>query len=162
MSVIDSLITDRIGGFYNASDLNRVEAAVEYLTEQFDSLPSVLAEYLESLNVAQDEFFAVPYEYPLPIITKTNWTLVDTQKKGELDRYLDNVKTLKETITLPGDTPELPTSMKDLLVNDANNIEKVLRIVNDATLALEALKKMYADNTAAAFWYSGELFSGEV
>ena len=86
-------------------------------------------------------FFAVPYEYPLPIITKTNWTLVDTQKKGELDRYLDNVKTLKETITLPGDTPELPTSMKDLLVNDANNIEKVLRIVNDATLALEALKR---------------------
>lgn len=156
------LITDRKGGFYNASDLNRVEAAVEYLTEQFDSLPSVLAEYLESLNVAQDDFFAVPYEYPLPITTKTNWTDVDTQNEGEITRYLSNVKKLKETIALPNDTPELPASMNKLRVNGANDIEKVLRIVNDATLDLEALKKMYANNTAAAFWYSGELFSGEV
>ncbi len=148
-------------GAYNATDLNRVEAAVEYLKEQFNNLPDVLGAYLDSLGVGRDVFFEVPYSYPLPIETKTNWVNVDTQNKSDMTRYLSNVSALRDVLALPDNTPTLPADMKKLKVDGANDIEKVLRIVNDATLALEALKKMYADNTAAAFWYSGELFSGE-
>lgn len=156
------LITDRKGGFYNVSDLNRVEAAAEYLKEQFNNLPAVLADYLANLNVALDTVFAVPYEYPLPITTKTNWTDADTPNNGDMARYLGNAKTLKETITLPNNTPALPANMNELTVTGANNIEKVLQIVNAETLKLEAQKKLLADNTAAIFVYSGEVFSGEV
>lgn len=162
MSVIDSLITDRKGGFYNTSDLNRVETATAYLTAQFDNLPNVLADYLASLNVALDTIFAVPYEYPLPIETKTNWTDKDTPNSGEMARYLGNVATLRGTIALPDNTPTLPAGVRKLKFDSANDIEKVLQTVNAETLALEAQKKLLADNTAAIFVYSGEVFSGEV
>ena len=155
-------VTDRKkGAYYNASDLNRVEHNVNYLTGQFDNLPAVLADYLDSLGVAQDKFFEVPYEHPLGLVTMSSWVMGDIPNHSDMTRYLGNVKALKETLPLEN-APALPSSAKKLTVDGANNIEKVLRKVNDATLALEALKKMYADNTAAAFWYSGELFSGEV
>ena len=76
-------------------------------------------------------------------------------------RYLGNVEVLKDALALES-APALPSSAEKLTVDGANNIEKVLRIVNDATLALEALTKHYADNTAAIFIYSGEVYSGEV
>ena len=67
-------VTDREkGAYYNASDLNRVEHNVNYLTGQFDNLPTVLADYLDSLNVGQDIFFEVPYEHPLGLVTMPSW-----------------------------------------------------------------------------------------
>mgnify|MGYP003240675422 CR=1 FL=1 len=34
MSIIDTLVTDRTGGYYNAADLNRVGAALRYVADR--------------------------------------------------------------------------------------------------------------------------------
>jgi len=149
-------------GCYNASDLNRVERAVAYLTEQFNSLPGTLAAYLSSLGVAPDSIFAVPYSYPIQLTMKTDWAITDIPSSAAMARYIYNVTALRNTITLPENTPPLPVSMNDLTVTGANNLERVLQIVDAATLALEELKKSYADKAALSFVYSGEFSSGEV
>lgn len=162
MSIIDTLITDRTGGCYNETDLNRVESAAAYLTEQFNSLPGALADYMSSLGVAPDSIFEVPYSYPIQLTMKTDWAISDIPSSSAMTRYISNVTTLRNMITLPDETPPLPESMDHLTYAGANNIERVLQIVDAATLALEELKKSYADKAAVSFVYSGEVYSGEV
>lgn len=157
-----NLVTDRTGGYYNISDLNRVGAAVNYLKNRLDSLPQELSDYLDSLGVAQDVFFQVPYQYPVDVEGRTNWVVEDVPTTSEMLEYLRNVVVLKETLELPPDTPEVPITMSMLKYQDANDIEKVLLIVNNTMELLEAQTKLYADNTAATFVYSGEIYSGEV
>lgn len=86
-------------GAYNYTDLNRVEAAV--------------AEIAPALG--------------LTLSTSTDWTNWSTVH-GSLDRYLNNVKAIRDAC--PGDLgfPPLPDSMNHLTYEGANNIEKVLEI----------------------------------
>lgn len=159
-TIIDTLVTNRVGGYYNATDLNRVETAAAYLMAQFDALPAGLLAYLASLGVAPDTIFEVPYSYPLGLVTKTDWVPEDSSA-AELTRFIDNIKALRDVITLPSGTPELPGDMNSLNVTEANNIEAVLQAIDVATLTLEALKKTYADYAAKSFVYSGEIGCGE-
>lgn len=157
------LIVDRVSGYYNVSDLNRVESAVAYLTEQFNSLPGALAAYFSSLGVAPDSIFEMPYTRPIALTTKTDWAVTDIPSSAAaMARYISNITTLRNTITLPENTPPHPAGMDDLTVAGANNIERVLQIINSATLALVEFKKTYADRAALSFVYSGEIYSGEV
>lgn len=162
MSIIDTLVTDRTGGYYNAADLNRVEAAVAYLMAQFNALPGELAQYLSEKGVAPDSIFAVPYSYPLELETKTDWMMTDFPTSLAMETYLQNVAVLRDALSLPDNTPELPESMDRLTHTGANNIERILQAVDAAALALETLKKGFADNTAAVFVYSGEIYGGEI
>ena len=161
MSIIDTLITNRTGGYYNATDLNRVGHSVSYLAEQLNALPFALLDYLEALNVAPDQLFSVPYEYPVELATKADWQTCDIPMLEEMIAYLNNVAVLRSLLELPSDTPMPPESMNDLSVTGANSIELILLAVNEALLALEILKKTYANNAAAVFVYSGENYSGE-
>ena len=82
-------------GAYNYSDLNRVERAVAEISE------------LANLGLA----------------TKTDWSMWDIPTSSDMERYLDNVETIKNHF---GIGIELPESMNHLTVESANNIEKVL------------------------------------
>ena len=148
-------------GAYNASDLNRVETAVAYLAETLRTLPDILKEYAASKGVAWDAFFDVPYD-PLAcdLTTKIDWSINDVPTFVQMKRYLSNVVTLCEALSL--DTTYLPDSMVKLNWQGANAIEKALESLDRAIKALETEIKAFLDKTAAAWMYSGDLYAGEV
>ena len=82
-------------GAYNYSDLNRVERAVAELSDLFS----------------------------LELITKTNWTMWDVPRVSDMERYLNNIKVIRNAI---GSVITLPNSMSELTYSGANNIEMVL------------------------------------
>ena len=107
-----SLITDRTRadvenetdkGFYNASDLNRVGAAVEYIAGRFAALG-----------------------YDCPVTVKKDWLTSDAPTASQLETYRQNIVTLRGQIAVMASTPEAPVSMAGLDYVKANNIEQIL------------------------------------
>lgn len=107
-----SLITDRTRadvanqtdkGFYNASDLNRVGAAVEYIAGRFTALG-----------------------YACPVTVKKDWLTSDTPTASQMEAYRQNIVTLRGQIAVMQSTPEAPASMAGLDYVKANNIEQIL------------------------------------
>lgn len=130
------LITDRTEqdvtnktakGSYNTSDLNRVGAAMAYLRDRFNA-----------------------NGYDIQIDPKTTWREIDVPTQSDMTLYLGYLGTLKSAITLPEWTPEAPASMEYLTFTKANDIERILEII-DAMITL----------MVNGYWYSGELYSGE-
>lgn len=106
------LITDRTRadvenetekGFYNASDLNRVGAAVEYIAGRFAALG-----------------------YACPVTVKKDWLTSDAPTASQLETYRQNIVTLRSRIAVMQSTPEAPASMAGLNYVKANNIEQIL------------------------------------
>ena len=158
MSVIDTLVTDRIEadvsrhreltdkgwaemttaeksewmagmkGAYNASDLNRVASAMSYLSQRFASAG-----------------------YSVPISSPTDWANGDIPTKGDLDTYLDDLRRIRAALAVMDTTPAAPESMDYLTWAKANDIEKILVDVDDALGRL-----------LLSPFYSGEIYSGEV
>ena len=107
-----SLITDRTRtdvanqtdkGFYNASDLNRVGAAVEYIAGRFTALG-----------------------YACPVTVKKDWLTSDAPTQRQMETYRQNIATLRGQIAVMQSTPEAPASMTGLNYVKANNIEQIL------------------------------------
>lgn len=158
MSVIDTLVTDRIEadvsrhreltdkgwaemttaeksewmagmkGAYNASDLNRVASAMSYLSQRLASAG-----------------------YSVPISSPTDWANGDIPTKGDLDTYLDDLRRIRAALAVMDTTPAAPESMDYLTWAKANDIEKILVDVDDALGRL-----------LLSPFYSGEIYSGEV
>ena len=78
--------TNATKGAYNYSDLNRVERAVEEISEALG----------------------------LNLITKTNWTMWDVPRMSDMVRYINNVKTIRDalgsSIAIPDSMAELTYS----------------------------------------------------
>lgn len=109
---ISTLITDRTRadvlnqtdkGFYNASDLNRVGAAVQYVAERF---------------TAQG--------YAVAVSSKTDWLASDIPTASELETYRQNIAALRALLAVMPTTPETPDSMAGLTYTEANDIEQIL------------------------------------
>lgn len=115
-------------GAYNASDLNRVGAAVAYVAGR-------MAEY----------------GYVVSVKPRQDWRVTDIPMQENMTAYLADVAALRAALTVAADTPEVPKSMEQLTWKGANDIEKILMDVN------ELLTRM-----AAAWFYSGEIYAGEV
>ena len=107
-----SLITDRTRadvenqtdkGFYNASDLNRVGAAVEYIAGRFTALG-----------------------YACPVTVKKDWLTTDAPTASQMEAYRQNIVTLRSQIAVMQSTPNAPASMAGLNYVKANNIEQIL------------------------------------
>ena len=100
-----TLITDRTAedvasktakGFYNATDLNRVGAAVEYVAERFQALG-----------------------YHCPVQVKKGWSESDTPTADQMETY-------RQKIAVMQSTPETPATIRQLDYIRANNIEQIL------------------------------------
>ena len=137
MSVIDTLITDRteadvtIGnakGTYNASDLNRVGAAMNYVADRLTS-----------------------QGYAVSISPKTDWQPSDWPTPQTMKQYLAGLNELRRQFAVMESTPKVPADMVCLTVDEANDIEKILEDID-----------LLLTNAAQAWFYSGDLFSGEV
>lgn len=115
-------------GAYNASDLNRVGAAVAYVAGRLNG-----------------------YGYAVTVNPKQDWTGSDIPTAGQMAAYLQDVATLRGAIAVMASTPPTPDSANGLTWQEANDIEQILLDVD------ELLTRM-----AAAWFYSGEIWSGEI
>lgn len=129
-----TLITDRTAedvanktakGFYNASDLNRVGAAVQYVAERF---------------AAQG--------YAVTVSPKTDWLASDIPTASELETYRQNIATLRALLAVMKSTPETPETMRFLDYIKANDIERILldldTLLTNAALAWYQSGEIYA------------------
>ena len=115
-------------GAYNASDLNRVGAAVAYVAGRLNG-----------------------YGYAVTVNPKQDWTGSDIPTAEQLAAYLRDVAALRGAIAVMDSTPPTPDSASELTWREANDIERILLDVD------ELLTRM-----AAAWFYSGDLYAGEV
>lgn len=106
------LVTDRTSadvaarnekGTYNASDLNRVGAAMNYVSDM--------------LHAAG---------YDPHISPKTDWSETDLPTVGTMTRYLADLAELRSQFTQMHTTPTVPTDMGNLTWREANDIEQIL------------------------------------
>ena len=109
---INTLVTDRTAadvrlgrdkGYYNAADLNRVGAAVQYIAERFTA-----------------------YGYAVTVSPKTDWSESDTPTASQMETYRGNVASLRAVIAVLASTPEPQESMRALDYVKANDIEQIL------------------------------------
>ena len=115
-------------GSYNAADLNRVGAAMVYLTERLNA----------SGYIAQSQ-------------PKIDWTEEDVPTLEQMSKYLADVRSFRSVLRLPADAPRLPESMELLSYADANHIEEVLELV-DTLLSNALAAAMYSGEI-----YAGEI-----
>lgn len=94
-------------GAYNYSDMNRVESAVEFLSNWL----------------------------AWPLSTKTDWSVWDIPTQEDISRYLYNISEIRQIAMgswMPGgpdkdSVPEAPTTMNNFTYESANDIEKILK-----------------------------------
>lgn len=115
-------------GAYNASDLNRVGAAVAYVAGRLKG-----------------------YGYVVSVSPRQDWQAADIPTPESMTAYLADVAALRAALTVAAGTPEVPEDMERLTWKEANDIEQILVDVD------ELLTRM-----AAAWFYSGEIYAGEV
>lgn len=107
MSIIDSLITNRTGGFYNPSDLNRVAEAVEYVNGRLTAA---------GFNITA---------------TAKHWVAGDIPTVAQMTAYLADITALRAALAVLPTTPDVPPDMDGLTVREANDIERILRGVDE-------------------------------
>lgn len=145
MSIIDTLVTDRTQadvdarnekGTYNASDLNRVGAAMNYVADRLRE-----------------------QGYDPHISPKTDWKDDDWVDPSTQALYLGGLSELRKQFAMMESTPEVPPRILATGINTndgltytwANNIEKILEDVD--YLLIKSMQSRF---------FSGDLFSGEV
>lgn len=117
--MLSNLITDRKSDdtYYNYTDLNRVEKAVEYIAALLNDCG-----------------------YYITIETKTDWNMKDFSKCSQMNRYIENIrKCINQFCKVPS-SMYVPTSIDDLDYIGANYIEKVLQ---DIEFFIANMKKEY-------------------
>lgn len=100
---LDDVMTGTDKGFYNATDLNRVGEAVQYIASKLTD-----------------------YGYAITASPKTGWAESDTPTAGQMETYRLNIAHLRAVIAVLASTPETPESMRALDYVKANNIEQIL------------------------------------
>lgn len=111
-------------GAYNAEDMNRVNRAMDYLVGR------VIARGYNPSYHSQG----------------ITWTMRDIPNPGQTAAYLGNVESFKALLP---DLPPVPDNMDDFIPEEANNIEKILVMVEDLT-----------DKLSTTAWFAGELMAG--
>lgn len=116
MSIIGTLITDRTQadvdarngkGTYNASDLNRVAAAMNYVAGRLESAG-----------------------YDPHISQKTDWKDDDWVDPTAQAVYLGYLAELRSQFAMMQTTPPVPNDMEKLTYQEANDIEKILEDID--------------------------------
>lgn len=89
--------------------------------------------------------------YPEPGPDPYTWYEEDIPTTTQMQRYLSNVAALRGALELPEDTVALPADLTGMTQSEANAIEGVLGIIQG-----------WLQNMAAAWFYAGDLYAGEV
>lgn len=90
-------------GAYNATDLNRVGGAVNYVASRL-----------------------MEAGYRVTVAPKVNWTATDIPALSDLTTYLNNINEIRSALLVLPTTPPVPSDMVGLTYQEANNIEQIL------------------------------------
>lgn len=91
-------------GMYNASDMNRVGNAVQYIADRLTA-----------------------ERYGVHVNPRIGWTMADLVRQADWNAYLDDVRHLRGILTLLPTTPEITDAMYDGIgYVEANHIEQIL------------------------------------
>jgi hypothetical protein len=155
-----ALFMGGLKGAYNAVDLNRVESAVAYITELLLRLPEELRAHAEEYGVSMAKIFNVPYDAKdLTIESKTDWSVSDFFDYPNQKRYINNVQLLSKTLN--DEERPLPKNFSKFNYKSANEIERLLVDLDKNIKEARADKKKKIENTASAWFFSGDLYGGE-
>ena len=145
MSIINTLVTARTQadvdagnakGTYNASDLNRVGAAMNYVADR--------------LRAAG---------YDPHISPKTDWKDDDWVDPAAQAVYLGDLAELRKQFTMLESTPRVPPRILATAINSGDGLTYVW--ANDIEQILVDIDTLLT-NIDAGWLYSGEIYSGEV
>lgn len=95
-------------GAYNASDLNRVGSAVDYVAKR-----------LRSCGIS------------VSVAPRMDWANGDKPNRDEMAAYLADIATLRAALPLRDGTPPAPGGMLGLTWEEANAIESILLAVDE-------------------------------
>lgn len=90
-------------GAYTWEDMNRVEAAVRYVSDRLNALG-----------------------YDNTLVTVEDWEISDTPNEADMNRYFSNVAQIRAAVSVFTTTPEAPQSVIGFDVFKANDLEKIL------------------------------------
>lgn len=155
-----ALVTDR-----TQSDVNRVKQIAEKIKNgtaseselsEFNSASMKGAYNYTDLNRVSAAMQYVAeringYGYVVHVSPRTDWGEEDFPTPSAMSRYLADLAVLRSTFSVLQSTPAVPADMEALTYTEANNIEKILEDID-----------YLLTNTAKGWFYSGEVFSGEV
>ena len=115
-------------GGYNASDLNRVGSAVDYVAKRLRSCGIFVS-----------------------VAPRMDWANGDKPNRAEMASYLADIAALRAALPLRDGTPPAPGDMLSLTWEEANAIESILLAVDDA------ITRMSQAWLFAGDLYSGEI-----
>lgn len=137
MSVIDTLITDR-----TLADVSNRTSKGSYNASDLNRVGKAMIYVADRLRGAG---------YDVSVNPRVNWTDAEWVSPAHAAQLLADLAALREQFAQASGTPDVPADMEGLTYEDANDIEKMLQAV-DGLLT----------NIMVAWFYSGEVYSGEV
>jgi len=139
---------------YNASDLNRVGEATKYIGDRFINFPTVLLTYIESIGVADDDIYDLPYDpHDVNVSPKRDWTTSDVPTPAQVSRYLSDLANLKSILTLTN-PPTIPADLNYLTLAEMNAIESLLLLIDNTMDVLQSGLYDIAQRTSVARVYT--------
>lgn len=137
MSVIDTLITDRKQADVDARNDKGTYSAIDM--NRVGAAMNYLAARLREQGYA-------PHISP-----KTNWIDDEWVSPTDADKYLADLEEIRSQFALYDGAPTIPPDMERFTWKEANDIERILQDI-DALLT----------NIEAGWYYSGDLYAGEI
>ena len=95
-------------GAYNASDLNRVGTALNYLAGHLGPICGKIITWT----------------------AKTDWSVTDIITASQAAEYRRQIQNIRDALAYPAGTPDAP-QLGRLTYTDANNIERILKLCED-------------------------------
>lgn len=158
------LFLSGLKGAYNYTDFNRVEYAVRYVVDEMTAAPNELKQHAESLGVYFDESFSLDYDTGrfAEIETKEEnyWSVDKILTADDRTRYLSNAKIISSVFGEASD--RFPLSLDGLTHVGANEIEKGIENTYVTFSYNFEEKKSLIEETYKAWFYSGDLYGGEI
>lgn len=137
-------------GAWNYTDINRVGEAVGYLAQRYAAIPNEIEAYRVEKSVGASSDFDVPYNPgDISVAAKKNWTVADIMSKAAAKTFLEDLIMVRKQLTMPSDTPLVPTSLDSMDYNTANDIEKMLSVINATLEGVKADRIGKIDNVVA-------------
>lgn len=149
-------------GAYNYTDMNRVGEAEQYIYDRMLALPEELDAYRESKGIEDSPEFHVPYNpSEINVSPLTDITMNTVPSSLVVLVYLLNLINLSQVLTLPDDAPSCPVTMDMMTYSMANDIERLLYMIDHALSELESELYQKIDHAVLSFPYTNAFYSGE-
>lgn len=148
-------------GAYNYTDMNRVGSAMTYIADRMNQISQELTAYREEKGIAYDPIFDMPYGHDtIEVAGKADWAMGDVPTQAQATAYITDLAKLRGQLPLPADTPAVPTTLNNLTYTTANNIERILYLIDQSLTSIADERYARIDGAVAATVYCGLEYAG--